>query len=192
MMNDEIKQRIRTHQEVIAELNVLSPEVEAYQLRISRFILNHRELVGLSYPGVEILMKEKEQDTRRKAIKMVGEELQARRDPNSSNYRLMYRKITESRVRKILLMCRSPSEKDKQVRDKKALIKLICPYCKKDIEGIPEKKSEVVSFRGTETEDKPITYLAARCGVSRSFLINELITLERKYGCSLKQPEHGT
>lgn len=188
MHNNELTQRISTHQDIIAKLNRLSPEVEAYQMRISQFILKNPGLAGLPYSGCEILMKEKDPHVCYKAIKVIREELRTRRDPETPGYRFKYRVITDSRVMKILLECRPKTENNKlPTKTKTTPIDVVCPYCNREIRYIPEKRGEVVAFRGTVITDDVVEHLAEKCDVSRSFLINELLNIEHKFSYALKE-----
>lgn len=187
MPNNELKQRIQMHQDVIAELNVLSPEVEAYNMRIGQFVLKNPRLAGLPYSGVEILMTEKDSEVAYRAIKVVSEELRTRRDPDTPGYRLKYRVLTDSRVRKIILECR-PSKETTEIRSKpnQIAINVRCPNCEAQIRYVPEKRGEVVSFRATQITDNAISYLSTALGISRSLLVNALLKVEQKNGRSLK------
>jgi hypothetical protein len=188
MIEREVEERIRMHQSVIGELNRLSPEIESYNMRISQFILNHPGVIGLPYSAVEILMKEKTPAVTFKAIKIIREELQARRDPDSPGYRFKYRAITDSRVRKIILECRSGTKNNKSDSKLNQIpIELVCPHCNMLIQCTIPKRDKVVSVRGSAITDDAIDYLASGLGVSRSSLANKLLSVEHKYGYGLKK-----
>ena len=188
MAEREVEERIRTHQGIIEELNRLSPEIESYNMRISQFILKHPGVIGLPYSAVEILMKEKDPVVTFKAIKIIREELQARRDPDSPGYRFKYRLMSDSRVRKIILGCRPGTKNNKSGSKLNQIpIELVCPYCKAESKYVPEKRGEVVSFRASAITDDAIDYLASGLGVSRSLLANKLLAVEGKYGYGLKK-----
>ena len=188
MAEREVEERIRTHQGIIEELNRLSPEIESYNMRISQFILKNPGVIGLPYSAVEILMKEKEPAVAFKAIKIIREELQARRDPDSPGYRFKYRVMTDSRVRKIILGCRSGTKNNKSGSKLNPIpIELVCPYCNMQIQYTMPKRDEVVSFRASAITDDAIDYLASGLGVSRSLLANKLLAVEGKYGYGLKK-----
>lgn len=186
MVSNEAVQRICTHQDIIAELNLVSPIIEAHQMKISQFILKNPVLYGISYPAAEILMNEEDPHVCHKAVGIIGKEIQKRRDPNSKGYRLVYRRISESRVRKILIECRPQTKKEAPVVTNNIPIEIVCPHCNREIRCVQENRGNVVGFRVTEIEDNAIEYLAKRCGVSQSLLINALLVIERRYGCALK------
>jgi hypothetical protein len=186
MVNKEAEERIRTHQDIIAELNLVSPAIEAHQMKISRFILRNPMLYGISYPAAEILMNEHDPQVCQKAVGIIGKEIQKRHDPNSKSYRLVYRRISESRVRKILIECRPQTKKEAPAGVNSIPIEIACPHCGREIQCVQENRGNVVGFRVTEIEDNAIEYLAKRCGVSQSYLINALLVVEKRYGCALK------
>lgn len=186
MINNEAVQRISTHQDIIAELNLVSPAIEAHQMKISRFILKNPVLYGISYPAAEILMNEQDPDVCQKAVEITGKEIQKRHNPNSKGYRLVYRRISESRVRKILIRCRPQTKKKPPAGINSVPIEIVCPHCNKEIQCVQENRGNVVGFRVTEIEDNAIEYLAKKCGVSQSYLINALLVIERRYGYALK------
>lgn len=188
MVEKEIEGRIRRHQDIIEELNRISPEVESYNMRISQFVLKNPCLAGLPYSAVEILMKEKDLIIVFKAIKVIGEELRTRRDPDTPGYRFKYRVITDSRVRKIISECRPRTKTNtSDSKQNQTFIELYCPHCNKPIQCTIPKRDEVVSFRGSAITDDAIDYLASRLGVSRSLLVNKLLSVEQKYGYDLKK-----
>jgi predicted metal-dependent RNase len=142
---------------------------EELKAEIGTFFQAHLELTGLTYPGLEIIMKEKDPAIKQKAIKQVAEELIKRRDVTRPSFCFVRRNVTENQIRKILqgLKPKKPSS---------------------GTNGIPPEKrrSEVTSFRATPGVEDAIGYLAKECDVPKSFLINTLITIKRRYGFRLK------
>lgn len=168
-MNKELKAKMDTHRELLESLYKLSPEMEIHQAEISAFFLEHPGLAGLTYPALEILMKEKDTAIKRKAIERVTEELKKRQDVNRPNFCFVRRNVTENQIRKIIQGLKP--EKSSSGKN-----------------GMPRQntRSNVTSFRTTHGVEDAIGYLAEECDVPRSFLINVLLTIKQRYGCRLK------
>jgi hypothetical protein len=168
------------------ELHNIDPDTQTRLVRISDFLQKHHELAGISYASAELLIAEKNTKIRNAAIKRIATEIIRRRDVSAREFRLQYREVTDSQVRKILHEERikeNPNTKTQKLKN--AEIVLECPFCKKSIEYKKSARNNILSFRTTETVDDAITQLSKAFNVSRSYFVQELLKVERKYGKNL-------
>lgn len=178
--------QINIDETISIELHHIDSDTQAHLLHISKFLRKHPEIVSISYPSAELLIAEKNTKVQNAAIKRIGAEIIRRRDVSAREFRLQYRKVTESQVRKILHEERikeNPNIKTQKLQN--AEISIECPFCKKDITYKKSARNNILSFRATEVVDDTITRLSKAFNVSRSYLVSELIKVERKYGKNL-------
>jgi hypothetical protein len=167
-------------------LHNIDPDTRTRLVRVSDFLQKHLELAGISYVSVELLIAEKNINVRNAAIKRISAEIMRRRDVSARKFRLQYRKVTESQVRKILHEERikeNPNIKTRKLQN--AEITLECPFCKKNITYKKSARNNILSFRATEVTDDTVTQLSKAFNVSRSYFVQELLKVERKYGKNL-------
>lgn len=171
MSNELFDQEITSHQDDIETLHTLSPQIESHQAEISRFLLAYPGLIGISYSGAEVLMREKDVDIRIEAIHRVIEEKKKRGDINAPDFCFARRNVSENQIRRIVA----------GIKTKNAPVNSI----KKAREG--DTRSKVISFRATVDEEDAIDFLANRTGITKSALIDILITISNRYGIMLKE-----
>lgn len=168
------------------ELYYIDLDTQTHLLSISKFLRKHPEIVSISYPSAELLIAEKDTKVQNAAIKRIAVEIIQRGNVSAREFRLQYRKVTESQVRKILHEERikeNPNIKTQKLQN--AEITLKCPWCKKDIVYKKSVRDNILSFRVTEVVDDAVTRLAKAFNVSRSYFVQELLKVERKYGKNL-------
>lgn len=181
-MNNIAADTIKTHKMAIDELSRLDPETQAHQLRISNFFLKHRELIGISYASADLIIAEKDVRVANAAMKIVAAEMVHRGDVTAVGFRFIHRKVTENQVRQILHTERlkeTPNIKTQKPQNAEIILK--CPHCKKEIQYKRITRDNVVAFRVTEKTDDAIEYLSTQCSVSRSFLIDQLLKIEKRF-----------
>jgi hypothetical protein len=168
------------------ELHHIDLDTQTRLLRVSDFLQKHSELVGISYFSVELLIAEKNPKVRNAAIKRIAAEILRRGDTNAKGFRVLYRKVTENHVRKILHAERLKEPQNaKTQKPQNAEIILKCPSCKKSTTYEKSVRNNVISFRATEAVDDTLTQLAKAFDVSRSYLVHELLKVDRRHGRSL-------
>ena len=172
-MDKELEERIKLHQDNVKQLFILSPKTEIYQAKITRFFLTHPGIIGISYSAAEVLLKEKNVAVQREAIDCVSAELKQRGDVNAPNFCFVRRGISENQVRKIVLNIKKKNTPQADVKDNNL--------------SRDTTRSKVVSFRATECEQDAIDYLASKCNVRKSFLVDVLIEISNRYSINLKQ-----
>jgi hypothetical protein len=185
-MSDIKTDTINTHKTVIEELYELDPETQAHQLRISNFLLKYRELTGISYASAETIMKEKDPYIHAAAIKTIAAEIKRRKDVDAPGYRITYACMTINQVQRILnneKQKRNPIRKEVKVQ--KRTVQLKCPHCKKVGSFEEVKRDKVIGFRTTETIDDAIDFISRECNVSRSFFVEKLLKLEKRFGSAI-------
>lgn len=166
-MNEEVRMVLNAHKDLLEIQYAANPEIEMRQYMIARFVSQHPQLNGLSYSCVEILMHERNARIAIEAINRVGIEIKERRDVQSKNFRLIYRNVTESRVREILKKVRAEFSEEIIIKG---------PHTR-----VLNTRKSIASFRTTEAGEDAITYLSACCNISRSSLVNALLVIEEQF-----------
>jgi hypothetical protein len=147
------------------------------------------EISDLSVWAVRPLIYEKDVRIQKAAIEVVKTEMGRRTDISSPNFSISRTTLTGDQVRKIVNeqyiliegtdIEREKLSKEKDNEDRDVLY--TCPLCQGMITIQLSKRDKIVSLRATEDADDAYSYLAKRFGISRSFLLSELIALESKF-----------
>jgi hypothetical protein len=189
-MNKVEADTMKAHKEIISELYLLDPDTQEYQLGISNFLLKHPKLAGISYASAELLIAEKDSRVVNAAINAIAAEIQRRSDVDAPGYRIKYARVTENQVRRILHAERLKEDpKHKTQKSKNAEIVFECPKCNEEVSVKRITRDKVVAFRATETIDDAIDSRSRECGVSRSFFVEKLLKLEKRFGSSILIPQ---
>ena len=167
-----VENEIKVHQENIKKLYALSPSTVAHQASIIQFLLTHPDIVGISNLSAEILMNERNSVIRKEAIHRISKKLKIRRDVNAPNFCITRCLISENQIRKTILDIKKENAPKVDIKSNQN----------------PQKqtRSKVVSFRATGYEQDAIDYLASKCNVQKSFLVDVLIKISNRYGIALK------
>jgi hypothetical protein len=182
------KEQLEAHKKALEELYLLDSETAESQFLIAQFILKHPKLAGLAYPAADILRKEQDKAVGAVAVRTVEEEMVKRRDATSPTFNLSRRRLSENQIKKIIHQLRADEKPSRDSTFSPTPKKLLeCPHCHNSIPNNTETRKEVVSFRTTENTEDAISYLAQQYGVSRSHLVNELLTVKRRFGCALQK-----
>lgn len=188
-MNKVIADTAEVHKEVISKLYLLDRDTQEHQLGISIFLLKHPELAGISYASAELLIAEKDRHVANAAINAIAVEIQRRSDVDAPGYRIKYARVTENQVRQILHAKRlkeDPNRKTQKLQN--AEISLKCPKCNEEVSFKRITREKVVGFRTTETIDDAIDFISRECNVSRSFFVEKLLKLEKRFGSTILIP----
>jgi hypothetical protein len=185
-----IQDQLDAHKRVLEELYLLDTETAECQFKIARFLLAHPKLAGITHPAADILRREQDTTVRAAAIEKAEEEMIKRSDVTSPTFRLSRRRLSENQIKKILHQLHSDKKPPADSAFSPTLKRAVkCPHCHNYVSSSADTRKKVVSFRTTEDAEDAIGYLAHQFGVSRSHLVNELLTVKRRFGCALKGGE---
>lgn len=168
METKDFEYQIKIHQDAVKEL-----KTKKHKAEIASFLLAHPEIRGIKIQAVEVLIREEDVDAQREAIICASEEQKRRGDVHAPDFCMGRRSVSEHRVRKILHDIKTKNSDKTLVKSNNA----------------SNTRSNVISFRTTPPEEDAMTFLAVKCGISKSFLIDVLIEIQQRYGIELESRE---
>lgn len=166
-----------------------SPDTYDEIQKVIDFYEVYPEISDLNIWAVRPLVREQNKEIQLAAVKAVKAQLAARSDIHSPDFCITRATLTGDQVREIVNeqhillegtdIQREKLEALKEQKEKEVLY--TCPLCGELITVTLSKRDKIVSLRATSESDDAYAYLAKQFGISRSFLLSELLAIQSKF-----------